>query len=186
VSDVRARIRARIADASGDSAAAISRYVLTRIPDGELRQALEVALPYLVRDEIRKWRFDMLGKQPIRGVEDWEQLEKPTGNGPARYAEAARASREGAAKAGAQRGAQLRQQALIMRTPVTLADGRAKQLGDCTPADLRSVATGLRRRAWEYDDRAERYERLAKALEEQGASVVADYEGSIREALVAR
>lgn len=184
---IRARIRAAIRGGE-QSPQAISAAIIPQLDVRQLRDALAAALPYLVRDEIRKYRHDALGdREGERGTEDrrWREpnsgeLEVPQSQLPSAVAERSQrlrdAGRRGfdAAQAGRERNRAL------LATPIAVGKGVWKQLGECTPEDLRTVARGLRVRAAENEKRADGFERLARKLDAAGATTVAAWDGELR------
>jgi hypothetical protein len=168
---------------SSASPAAISAAVVRALPEDELRPALRLALPYLVRDEVRKLRHNAIGAASPRGRYAWRDPEPampPAAlSGAQRRAAAQRASDAAQAK--------IEREQALLATPLMIDRGRWKPLGDCTPTDLRTVAKGNRARAAENTERAAIYERLADDMDAKGIALVRDYErvDLVRQAIAA-
>lgn len=180
---VRPKIRTRIARGGDLSPAAVSRDVLAALPDDQLRDALAQALPYLVRDEIRKVRHDSVGQPDTRnrGREAWDALADPDAEPealPRRYKKADLQARRQSAQQNIKGAHEKREaQSALMRTPLSV-NGEWKPLGDCTAEDLRAIATSHRKDASERDAKARGFEQLADALVDAGATTVSDLKGS--------
>lgn len=186
---IRKRIRAALEGTHDPSPAAVAAVVLDALPDEELRPALAQALPYLVRDEIRKERMRSIGTPPSEWAprpdtgrprpadqKTWE--EQATPKDVTKLREAGRKS--------AQVNAERRErESALLRTPVSVG-GDWKALGDCTAADLRLIASHHRKHAAENERRARGYERLADTMERAGAKHVREVVGDgVREAFAA-
>lgn len=168
-SEVRSHIRELIAEHPTMDPAAVAVSVIERLSEDELRLALRVALPYLVRDETRKLRYVALGTPPVRGLETWE------GFGGAARSETVR---ESASKGGQATKVKQEAQAAILRVPIPVGLGQTKPLGDCTADDLRNAAALQQERADQAGDRADGYRRLAKSLKRRKASTVSELSGA--------
>jgi hypothetical protein len=179
---IRERIRQQIRDGQ-QTPAVISDRIVPHLTDAEARAALLIALPYLVRDEIRKFRADALDpERPHRRGEPASRWDpRPV---PERVAQAARARRAAGQKAADASQATRDRNAELLRTPIAVAPGEWKTLGECTPGDLRAVAREQIKRATENQRRADGFIRLADKLEQTGAATVADYQGEMREEFV--
>jgi hypothetical protein len=148
------------------------------MPRAEVQAALAAALPYLVRDEVRKVRHNTVGASAGRGKYNWD-APPVTEHSPARVQRLRSAGRKGFDAAQARRD----REAELLKTPVALGKGRWKALGDCTPADLRELAAQSRARADENVARADGYERLAREMEQRGVETVSGYDvAAIRDA----
>ena len=187
---IRARIRALIRDGHQAPQQISSRIIPTLTTD-EMREALHAALPYLVRDEIRKFRHDAIS--PARDDEGGDPAHRwhaPLDRSAAirRGIEAARRRRAAGQKAADASQATRDRNAALLRTPVCIDGTTWKTLGECTPEDLRSVAREHGKRAAENQRRADGFLRLADKLEQAGASTVAEYQqgyaGELREQFV--
>jgi hypothetical protein len=185
---IRARIRAAIQDGEQDPAA-ITNLIIPDLTTAERTQALYAALPYLVRDEIRKLRHVAYGtREGERGDVTRRWQDPDTG-------EIAQATPpiEVAARAQVQRAAGRRgfdasqerrdREQVLLRTPIHV-HGTWKTLGECTSEDLRAIAHDHRKRATETSRRADGFDRLADSLDRAGAATVADYRGELREQIV--
>lgn len=177
MSDVRARIRARCAGEGNPSPAVVSQDVLDDLADGELRAALKVALPYLVRDEIRKLRHDAIGKAPDRGgaeARQWEGMAQPGGEIPKRRQEAAEtAAKLRAAGRKGQQASQARRdhEAALLSIPISIR-GEWKALGQCTAEDLHAIADAHQEDADQRAAKAEGYRNLARLVQDAGVATV--------------
>jgi hypothetical protein len=191
---IRERIRAVIRE-GGQSPAEISRRIIPVLSDLERTEALHVALPCLIRDEIRKLRYDAYGPRDTRTIDGrgrgditsrWQDpVTGEIAQATDASAVAARAKRQReAGRAGFDVSQERRErEQVLLRTPITV-HGTWKTLGECTPEDLRAVADDHRKRAGESVRRADGFERLALSLERAGARTVADYRGELREQIV--
>lgn len=177
--NIRGLIRREATRHPGSSPAQISAAILAQLPDADLRAALQTALPYLARDEVRKVRHHALGV-PDRSTYARPDPPPPPADltGPRRRAAARKASDAAQAK--------LARTKAFLATGVSV-NGTWKTLGDCTPTDLRALARESKRRAAENAARAEGYERLAKDMEREGIALVRDYEevGLVRQVFAA-
>lgn len=163
---VRARIRERVQAGGAPEPAAIARDVLKALPDDELRDALAIALPYLVRDEIRKQWGAAIAPPPTRGGDGPKPCERD------RYAtpdhDERQAQRRSAGQKGGERflAAQERRERLLA-VPINVC-GSWKPLGDCTAADLGDIADALDNRAAQIRARCERLWELAERIRTRG------------------
>ena len=183
---VRARIRDVIRKGKLQGAREISTEVLRNLPDEELRAALEIALPYLVSDEIRKHRHEAIGRAPVRGHDTHRAFAEPldiettiSGSGAGSVSVETSVKRRDAARKGTKAAAAKRERdSLLLRTPMALGPGEHKALGDCTAEDLRKVAAGLRDRADECSEKAGRWEAVATWLDQEGLTTVRELDGA--------
>lgn len=175
---VRQRIRDRLEQGGDLAPAKVASDVLKALRDDELRDALAVALPYLVRDESRKQRHKAIGKPPTTNeadpayrpsdIEAWKDRAE---------------RRQQASRAGATKAAKIRERrAALLETPMSI-NGEWKPLGDCTADDLRAIAQGLRKDISQRRARADGFERLADELDSRGVDTVEAIDASeVREA----
>lgn len=197
---IRERIREQLRAGHQDPAL-LSALIIPALTDQERTDALHAALPYLVRDEIRKVRHDAYGLRDTRTVDGhdrgdvtrrWQDPETGVIAHPAATATdadadavAARAKRRReSGRAGFDASQQRRErEQVLLRTPIHV-HGVWKTLGECTAEDLRAVAVDHRKRAAEGTRRADGFDRLADSLDRAGAVTVADYRGDVREGVL--
>lgn len=170
---VRKRIREQAAKLPATAnPGVVANAVLRDLADDELRDALRTALPYLVRDELRKSRHHSLGVADPRGRYAWKEPDPE----PAPASLATVRARRAAGKAGFDAAqAKREREAALLATRISLGPGKWKELGDCTPTDLRALASHNHKRATENTARAAAYERLAADMQARGISRVRDY-----------
>jgi hypothetical protein len=168
--DARKTIREKLQGGHDPQPAKLADAIAEECPEEYLRLALSQALPYLVRDEIRKVRHAALGRRgtkggATRGMEAYEQVAKENPKDPAlKPSEGARA--QGGTLAFS-----------IFQVPVSLGVGYWKYLGECTREEILEAGQHLERRAQENQSRADGYKALAEAMEEAGADKVSDLDG---------
>lgn len=169
--DVRKAIREKLQEGHDPQPAKLADTLAEECPEEYLRLALSQAMPYLVRDEIRKVRHAALGRrgtqdgEPSRGEETWREVAEADPDDPAEQpSEGARA-----------RGGTLAFS--IFQVPVSLGVGHWKYLGDCTREEILNAAQHLQRRAAENQTRADGYTALAEEMESVGAEQVRDLDG---------
>lgn len=169
--DARKTIREKLQAGHDPQPAKLADAIATECPEEYLRLALSQALPYLVRDEIRKVRHAALGRRgtqdgrPSRGEEAWKAVASADPADPAEQpSEGARA-----------RGGTMAFS--IFQVPVSLGPGHWKYLGDCTREEILEAGQHLEQRATENQARADGYKALAEEMESAGADQVRDLDG---------
>jgi hypothetical protein len=175
--DARKAIREKLQEGHDPQPAKLADTLAAECPVEYLRLALSQALPYLVRDEIRKVRHAALGRRGAspranKGAETWEAIASADPADPDEQPSKGARARGGTAAFS------------IFQVPVSLGVGHWKYLGDCTREEILDAARHLERRAAENQSRADGYQALASAMENAGVNHVRDLDGEQVRALV--
>lgn len=168
---LRALIREKLQEGVEPSPAKIADALAEEVESRYLRLALSQALPYLVRDEIRKLRHAAFGRH--------SETRSDTGGKRVPPSDALVAAASGEPVEQPTEGAKARGGTLaftIYQVPISFGPGHWKYLGDCTREEVLEGARHLAQRAAENQARADSYQRLAEHMEKAGVDVVRDVE----------
>ncbi len=167
---LRALIREKMQEGHEPAPAKIADTIADEVPSKYLRLALSQALPYLVRDEIRKLRHAAFGRHAEESTDGAKRAAPSDALVAAASGEEVDEPTEGA-KA---RGGTLA--FTIYQVPVSFGPGHWKYLGDCTREEMLDCARSLKERAAENQARADSYQELADYMQAEGIEVVRDVE----------
>lgn len=166
--DLRHEIRRKLQEGHDPRPAAIADTLAQECPDEYLRLGLSQALPYLVRDEIRKVRHQVLGRADRSVGEDAAdaitkaKLDPKAAPGSAGRPETS-ATRPGGSSA-----------FTVFDVPISVGRARWKRLGDCTREDIEIAVSLLKRRAAENQARADAFARLLRTMSRRRVETVGD------------